>query len=104
LVVVFKGGRGPELKGTISKAIDALIVVDDIEGGRDEVERSDVKSVVDWLLRLRIYFPQHTDHPMEIELPGPSERDRDIEEVSPTQVQFIQKIILVDSDSQILLP
>lgn len=41
---------------------------------------------------------------MEIELPGTSERDGNVEEISSAVVQLIQEEIFVDADADILLP
>jgi hypothetical protein len=89
LVVVLEGGRSPELERTISEAVDALIVVDDIEGGRDEIQGPDEEVVVDGLLSLSVDAPQNSNHPMEVELPCPCEGNSDVKQVSSAQVQLV---------------
>lgn len=41
---------------------------------------------------------------MEVELPSPSEGDSHIEQIPSTEVHFMQEVVLVDANTQKLIP
>lgn len=78
-------------------------MVNDIESSRDEVQRTDIEVVTDWLLGLGVDLPQYSDHAMEIEFPSTGERDGDVEEISPAVVELIEEEVFIDADVDVLL-
>lgn len=78
-------------------------MINDIEGSRDEVQRTNIEVVTEWLLRLGVDLPQYSDHAMEIEFPSTGERYGDVEEISPAVVEFIEEEVFVNADVDVLL-
>ena len=75
-----------KLERTISKSIDLLIEVADIEGSRYHVDLSYCYRVVEVLLRLDVVFPEDAYHTVVIVLPCTGERYADVEEILSTEV------------------
>lgn len=73
-IVVLEGGRGPELEGTVPKAIYFFFIVDDIECDRYKIQSSDKEAIGIRFLYFCIYFPEGLNHVIEISFPCPHER------------------------------
>lgn len=103
VVVFFEDGGGPELERAVSEPIDSLIVVVNIEADGDDIEGFDVEIISESFLWFRIDPPEGPNHPVEVHLPGASEGNSDVEEISPAHVQLVQEIVFIYADSHILL-
>lgn len=87
IIILLEDRRSPEFERTVSKPIDPLVVVVNVETDRNNIEGFDGEVVNELpLWWVSVGPPQCSNHAVEIHLPGAGEGNSNIEKIPPTHV------------------